>query len=741
MRNSQVLSQLLGHARKMAEDAGVKYLTPEHVLLASKNLDVVRQAAKITKLDLETMMNAIESYVEDIEPGDYVSESFYFKKSLEVARAIATDRKSSSILFTDFLCALISLQIESVLLIEQLGVRSIDFLNTIHLLEMTAATGKVHINHISGNSTSQKQSENPDPANTNEYLKDLCLAAKNNPEPLIGRDLEILRTIEILGRAKKNNPIHIGEPGVGKTAIAKGIAAKINEGDVPDRFKSAKIFSLDLGSLISGTKFRGEFEERLKGVLNQLKDIEGSILYIDEIHNIVGLGSGSESSFDGANILKDYLTDSSIKFIGATTNEEYKKHFQKDKALSRRFQPVNIKEPSIDETIEILKGLKSFYEDFHGVKYSKNAIESAVYLSHKYIQDRFLPDKAIDLIDEAGAKISMSRTKKAKNITKTHIEDIIATLCKIPKETMETSEASKLIDLSSNIKNRVYGQDQAIETLVDNIKLSRAGLSAERKPVASVLFVGPTGVGKTEVGRSLADELGVKLIKFDMSEYAEEHSISKLIGAPAGYVGYEEGGLLVEIIKQNPHCVLLLDEIEKAHPKIFNVLLQVMDDATLSDNQGRKADFRNVVLIMTSNAGAASVGKRLVGFGDKSVPKSNILEVVGQTFAPEFRNRLTDIVTFNAMSEDMGQLIVKKELNILSTLLKDKQVEADYTEDTINYILKKGISTEYGARQIQRVVSGEIKKLFVDELLFGQLTKGGKCIVKIEENTPVIEIV
>lgn len=736
MKKSLIVTEVLENAERNADLSGVEYLTPEHVILEATKTAVFKKAATLTHLNFEPIKLAIEKYLGSLGKADKTTKSYYYKFALKIAEEIAVSRGTTEIGLAELLLAYATVGIDAVLFIEKTGTRVTDFIEAIASCEHISANGE----ELEMPNVLNKQQSNIVNNECSSLLKDLCAIVAEKPEPLIGREPEILRTIEILGRAKKNNPIHIGEPGVGKTAIAKGLASKINEGLVPDRLKNARIFSLDLSSLISGTKYRGEFEQRLKNVLESLKEVENPILYIDEIHNIVGLGAGSESSFDGANILKDYLTDGKIKFIGATTHEEYKKYFQKDKALNRRFQPVDVKEPSIEESIQILKGLKSYYETFHGVTYTTEAIEAAVTLSKKYIQDRFLPDKAIDLIDEAGAKISMSNTKKTKRITKKHIQKIIATLCKIPEENMQSNEASKLAKLGENIKKRVFGQDKAVDLLVDSIKLSRAGLLADKKPVISALFVGPTGVGKTEVARSLADELGIPLIKFDMSEYAEEHTISKLIGAPAGYVGYEEGGLLVEKIRQNPHCVLLLDEIEKAHPKIFNVLLQVLDDAQLTDNQGRKADFRNVSIIMTSNAGAAEVGKRMIGFGNHTVTDSNISETVSKTFSPEFRNRLTDIVVFNPMDEDMGRLVVKKELGILTTMLKNKNVELDYSDEAVDFILNKGLSVEYGARQIQRVVAGEIKKLFVNEILFGKLSKGGKCKLIIKENEPELEI-
>ena len=536
--------------------------------------------------------------------------------------------------------------------------------------------------------------------------------------------------MQILCRKYKNNPIHIGEAGVGKTAITNGLARLINEGNVPEKLKNSKIFSIDLGAIIAGTQYRGDFEKRFKSIMDGVCTFEKPIIYIDEIHNIVGAGAISGGSFDASNMLKPYLTTGKIKFIGATTYEEFNKHIAKSKSLLRRFQNIDIKEPSVEESIKILKGLQKFYEEYHGVKYSKGAIEHAVELSNKYISERFLPDKAIDLIDEAGAYRVMHPTnKKIQTVDKKLIEEVLSKTCNIPKETVETDEIKKLAQLEKKLKLKVFGQNEAIESVVNAIKLSRAGLNDENKPVASLLFVGPTGVGKTEIAKTLANVLDVELIRFDMSEYAEKHTVAKLIGAPAGYVGYEEGGLLTSRVKKSPHCVLLLDEIEKAHSDIFNILLQVMDYATLTDNQGRKTDFRNVILIMTSNAGASTVNKSLIGFGSRHVTKDNITEEVKKIFTPEFRNRLSKVIVFNSLDKKMATKIVDKEFNILSEKLKDKYVELVPTKKCIEYIIEKGTSEEYGAREISRIINNEIKSLLVDKILFGSLKKGGKCKV------------
>ena len=565
--------------------------------------------------------------------------------------------------------------------------------------------------------------------NLNEQVKG------ENSDPLIGREDVLERTIQILCRRTKNNPIHVGEPGVGKTAITLGLASLINSGNVPEKLKNAEVFSLDIGAALAGTKYRGDFEERIKKVLNEIELHENPIVYIDEIHNIVGAGAIDGGALDTSNLLKPYLVGGKVKFIGATTFDEYKKYFEKDKALSRRFQTIEVKETSIDETIKILNGLKSNYESYHNVKYTNNAIKVAVELSSKYINDRFLPDKAIDIIDEAGAYSSMNRGDLNEVIVDEKvIEEVISRICHIPKNTVEKDEVSSLMDLEKNLEDNIFGQDKAIHEVVRCIKISRAGLNNENKPISSLLFVGPTGVGKTEVAKTLANSLGVKLIRFDMSEYAEKHAAAKLIGAPPGYVGYEEGGLLTDTIRKNPYCVLLLDEVEKAHPDILNVLLQVMDYATLSDNQGRKADFRNVVLIMTSNAGAKDIGKSVIGFGERIIQGEAIMEEVKKFFTPEFRNRLDKIVVFNHLNKEMALNITRRELYKFNEQLLKKNVKVNFDEECVKFIAKNGTSQEYGAREILRIINQEIKPMLVDEILFGKLSDGGEVAVSVIED-------
>ncbi|HHV29416.1 MAG TPA: ATP-dependent Clp protease ATP-binding subunit ClpA [Clostridium sp.] len=558
-------------------------------------------------------------------------------------------------------------------------------------------------------------------------------AKKGKIDPLIGREDILERTIQVLSRRLKNNPIHVGDPGVGKTAITEGLARMIVEDKVPKTLRGSKIYYLDMGSMLAGTKYRGDFEERIKKVLNEIQNQPKAIVYIDEIHTIVGAGAVSDGAMDASNIIKPFLTQGTLRFIGSTTYEEYKKYFEKDRALSRRFQKIDVTEPSVEDTFKILNGLKDRYEEYHKVKYTESSLRLAAELSAKYIQDRHLPDKAIDVIDETGAyaRLHSKNEDKVISIKNKDIERTVSSIAKIPIQSVSRDEISKLKDLDAKLKSTIFGQDSAIETVVRAIKRSRAGFNENEKPVASLLFVGPTGVGKTELTKQLSSILDIPLLRFDMSEYQEKHTVSRLIGAPPGYVGYEEGGLLTDAIRKSPHCVLLLDEIEKAHPDIFNVLLQIMDYAVLTDNNGKKADFRNVILIMTSNAGAREVGKTLIGFDSRNIDRTAITKEVERIFSPEFRNRLDEIVVFNHINEDMALLITKKAINQFKEKLKAKNIKLQVTAKCYKWIAQKGLSSVYGAREILRFVQDKIKTYFVDEVLFGELSKGGTAVIDV----------
>jgi len=566
------------------------------------------------------------------------------------------------------------------------------------------------------------------------YTQNLTRQAEEKRiDPLIGRENEINRTMQILCRRRKNNPIYVGDPGVGKTAVAEGLALQIFNGNIPEMLEGAEVFALDIGALLAGTKFRGDFEQRLKAVLKALENRPGSILFIDEIHTIIGAGATSGGSMDVSNLLKPALSKGEIRCIGSTTFDEYKKIFEKDRALSRRFQKIDIHEPTLSETIKILKGLKSRYEKHHQLRYTSGSLKIAAVLSEKYINERYLPDKAIDVIDEAGSMVRLRPGAKRKTVGVPDIERVVAGMARVPVEQMNSTDKDKLRDLEKELKMQVFGQDEAIATLVQSIKRSRAGLHHPEHPIGSFLFTGPTGVGKTELAKQLAFIMGINFERFDMSEYMEKHTVSRLIGAPPGYVGFDQGGLLTDAVRKNPHCVILLDEIEKAHPDIFNILLQVMDHATLTDNNGREADFRNVVLVMTSNVGAKEMSSGTIGFGDNS-PKAPSKKAIEKVFSPEFLNRLDSSITFAGLPEEVVLMVVEKMLVELEVKLQHQKVVINVTEAAKTWLAKKGYDPVFGARPMGRTIQHEIETILADEVLFGKLENGGEVSIGLKKD-------
>ncbi|WP_408070752.1 AAA family ATPase [Butyrivibrio sp. JL13D10] len=729
MNLSKEAMLVLQSAIEYAAEKGYEYVTPEIILLMILKISEFVEAYENCGGDKKSLKKNLKKYIQkyvEQSNGKEPTLSTGTQHMINFAGQSAFGSGCNQIYIRHFIHAIWNLDnCYAVYYMEQDGITEAELLQEMAYIEDevspdggSATTGNPEIREDAGNLKIFAPC-------LNDTLEDV--------NPLIGRENELERTIQILCRKDKNNPLHIGEPGVGKTAITYGLVEKLKKGDVPDAIKGAKIYALDLGGMLAGTQYRGDFEKRFKRVLSEIGKEKKPIIYIDEIHNLSGAGAVGEGSFDASNMLKPYLTDGHIRFIGATTFEEYKKYFEKNKSLVRRFQNVEVKEPSEDESIQILEGLKEKYEEFHGVTYGKGVLEYAVRMSAKYINERYLPDKAIDIIDEAGSYRKLHPTDKSRQkVDKAVINEILTKICRVPIETVETDDMTGLSTLESRLKSKIFGQDDAIGQVVNAVKFSKAGLSEENKPLASLLFVGPTGVGKTEIAKRLAAELGVKLIRFDMSEYGEKHAVAKLIGSPAGYVGYEEGGILTEEVRKNPSSVLLLDEIEKAHPDIFNVLLQVMDYATLTDNQGRKADFRNVVVIMTSNAGANKLGKSGIGFVSEGHDNSVLMEEVKRVFQPEFRNRLSKVVVFNSMDSDMATLVVDKKLDELKEQLKAKKIEFTADESAKKLLKKRGISQEFGAREVDRVIRNDIKPLFVDEILFGKLKDGGRLVLSAE---------
>ncbi|HPV40223.1 MAG TPA: ATP-dependent Clp protease ATP-binding subunit ClpA [Spirochaetota bacterium] len=750
MEINHELNNILMAAFQEAKMRKHEYLTPEHVLYASLFNETGRDIIRGSGGDIDNLSRKIKEFFDKhitTVDSDEPVQSEGFKNVLERAIWHTSSAQKEELEISDVLVSIFD-ESESfaAFFLQEEGITRYSLLNYIsHGVSQYPPEGEGETD-MGGEAEAEpelREKKKPAKKAVEAFTTELTERAKSGElDPLIGRKDIIERTIQVLCRRIKNNPIHVGDPGVGKTAITEGLAQFIARGEVPRPLKDAKIYSLDMGSLIAGTRFRGDFEERMKKVIAELQGMQNVILFIDEIHTVVGAGAVSGGSMDASNMLKPLLSHGKVKCIGTTTYEEYKKYFDKDRALSRRFQKIEIPETTMEETHDILAGLQDRYEKYHNVKYTDEALRAAVELSAKYINDRFLPDKAIDVIDEAGAFTRMYRESDDEEITITvhDIEKVVAKMAKIPEKSVSSSETSRLRDIEIELKRQIFGQDGAIEHVCEAIKRNRAGFGNPDRPIASFLFVGPTGVGKTELARQLSQVLGVRLHRYDMSEYQEKHTVARLIGAPPGYVGYEEGGLLTEAIRKTPYAVLLLDEIEKAHQDIFNTLLQVMDYATLTDNTGKKADFRNVIIIMTSNAGAREIGKAQMGFDDRKVTETAIKDAVDRIFSPEFRNRLDAVVKFNDLDEDIIVQIVKKSINLFRKQLSEKQITLEVTDECYRWLGNKGYSPRFGAREIDRLVQDKIKKFFVDEVLFGRLAGGGTAVAEIVNDDVAIRI-
>ena len=742
---SRELSATLGFAVREAKRRRHDHVCVEHILFAILHDDTGIDIVENCGGSVETLKRNLNAFFEDRvesvpEGNDYVfQQTAGFQRVIQRAVGHARSAEKTEVDVGDILASIFhEKESFAAYYMAQEGITRLDVLNYIsHEIPKESFEPGPGQTEKLDEAGKQQQKKKIDPLKV--FTVDLVQrASEGKIDPLIGRELELTRTVQVLCRRRKNNPVFVGDPGVGKTALAEGLALRIFEGDVPDLLRDVKIYALDLGALLAGTKFRGDFEKRLKGVIAALKRQENAILFIDEIHTIVGAGATSSGSMDASNIMKPFLANGEIRCIGSTTYEEYQNHLEKDRALSRRFEKIEVPEPTVDETYRILKGLKVYYEEHHDIAYTDPALKAAAELSAKYINDRFLPDKAIDVIDEAGAFIRLSG---AANRTKIHpgdIEKIVAKMAKIPTQSVSTSDRSKLEHLEDDLKAVVFGQDEAIASLATAIKRSRAGLGNPGTPVGSFLFTGPTGVGKTEVARQIAFNLGIHFQRFDMSEYMEKHAVARLIGAPPGYIGFDQGGLLTDGVRKHPHSVLLLDEIEKAHPDLFNILLQVLDYATLTDNNGKKADFRNVIVIMTSNAGAREMSSQTIGFGDpKKDLKSKGGKAIEKLFSPEFRNRLDAIVTFNALTVEIMEKVVDKFIDELNLQLSPKKVTVRLSDGARRRLAEKGFDPRYGARPLRRRIQTEIKDRLSDEILFGNLEKGGAVRVEMEDDAMV----
>jgi len=728
-----------------------EFITVEHLLLALLDNPSAAEVLRACSANVDDLRASLANFIKDNTPQVAGTDDVDTQPTLGFQRVIqraimhvqSTGNGKKEVTGANVLVAIFGEKdSHAVYYLHQQGVTRLDVVNFIaHGIKKSdppeAVKGAGEAPSSEGEEGGGERNEKASPLE--QFTQNLNQLAKDGKiDPLIGREYEVERVIQILCRRRKNNPLLVGEAGVGKTAIAEGLAWRITQGDVPEILAESNVFSLDMGALLAGTKYRGDFEQRLKGVLKSLKDKPNAILFIDEIHTLIGAGAASGGTLDASNLLKPALSSGQLKCIGATTFTEYRGIFEKDAALSRRFQKVDVVEPSVQETVDILKGLKSRFEEHHGVKYAVAALQAAAELSAKYINDRHLPDKAIDVIDEAGAaQRILPPSKRKKTISKTEVEEIVAKIARIPPANVSNDDRSKLQTIERDLKSVVFGQDKALEVLASAVKMARSGLGKGDKPIGSFLFSGPTGVGKTEAAKQLAYIMGIELIRFDMSEYMERHAVSRLIGAPPGYVGFDQGGLLTEAVTKKPHAVLLLDEIEKAHPDIFNVLLQVMDHGTLTDNNGRKADFRNVIIIMTTNAGAETMNKATIGFTNPRQAGDEMGDIK-RLFSPEFRNRLDAIVNFKALDENIILRVVDKFLLQLETQLSEKKVEVTFSDKLRKHLAKKGFDPLMGARPMQRLIQDTIRRALADELLFGRLTDGGRLEVDLDDKDEVL---
>ncbi len=745
---SRSLEKALHQALAFANERQQEYATLEHLLLALLDDQDAAAVMRACNVDLETIRRSLVEYIETelenlVTDGDEDSKpTAGFQRVIQRAVIHVQSSGREEVTGANVLVAIFAeRESHAAYFLQDQDMTRYDAVNYIShgIAKRPGMSDARPVEGAEEEETVQGGGEDTKAKNKTDALEAYCVnlnekAEKGKIDPLIGRDSEIARTIQILCRRSKNNPLFVGDPGVGKTAIAEGLAHRIVLGDVPEVLKTSTIFSLDMGALLAGTRYRGDFEERLKQVIKEIEDYPGAVMFIDEIHTIIGAGATSGGAMDASNLLKPALASGAIRCIGSTTYKEYRQFFEKDRALVRRFQKIDVNEPTIPDAIDILKGLKPYFEDFHKVRYTNDAIKTAVELSAKYIADRKLPDKAIDVLDETGAsQMLLPESRRRKTIGVKEIENTIATMARIPPKTVSKDDAEVLSSLGTDLKRVVYGQDNAIDVLASAIKLARAGLREPDKPIGSYLFSGPTGVGKTEVARQLASSLGVELIRFDMSEYMERHTVSRLIGAPPGYVGFDQGGLLTDGVDQHPHCVLLLDEIEKAHPDLFNILLQVMDHGKLTDHNGKQVDFRNVILIMTTNAGASDMAKEAIGF-NRVKREGEDTEAINKLFTPEFRNRLDAIIPFANLPKEVVYKVVEKFVMQLEVQLADRGVTFELTEDATEWLADKGYDSAMGARPLGRVIQEHIKRPLADEVLFGKLKKGGTVKVTVSED-------